>query len=369
MRILHTIYDDVDNPWCGGGGAVRAMEINRRLAGKHEITLLTGNFPGAAGEEERYGIRIRRAGTNCNYALSRLSFSAQASRALPGWPFDLWVYDFSAFSPVYALPSRQARSVMVFHHPISGHATRKYPGIGLLAAAAEGLHTRLHRRIIAVSPSTALHLEKRARRNTPVHTICNGVSHPADLNTREEDYILFFGRLDTYNKGIDVLLQAFARLGTAHPDVRLVLAGRGTGARLRELKAITRTLGISERVELTGPVSELEKWNLYSGALFTCQPSRFEGWGIAAIESGAAGKAVIGTEIPGLVDAIQRDRTGLLVPAQDPAALAAAMKHLLENPLRRADLGRNGRKWAANFSWDRIALEQERVYVRCLQGQ
>ena len=42
------------------------------------------------------------------------------------------------------------------------------------------------------------------------------------------------------------------------------------------------------------------------------------------------------------------------------------MTHLLENPGRRADLGRNGREWAANFSWDRIAAEQERVYVQAL---
>ena len=328
---------------------MRAIEINRRLAGSHEITLLTGHFPGAARAEERDGIRIRRVGTGRNYLLSRLSFSALASRALEKWPFDLWVYDFSAFSPVYALPSRQARSVMVFHHPIAAHATRKYPGIGLLAAAAEGLHTRLHRRIIAVSPSTARHLERRARPNTPIDTICNGVSHPALAESREEDYILFFGRLDTYNKGIDVLLSAFARLKPAHPEVRLVLAGRGTQARRNELMSISRSLGISDRVELTGPVSEAEKWNLYAGALFTCQPSRFEGWGISAIESGAAGKAVIGTEIPGLVDAIRRDRTGLHrpafpVPAEDPEALAGAMKTsiLLENSRLRADISADG---------------------------
>ena len=369
MRILHTIYDDVENPWCGGGGAVRAMEINRRLAGRHDVTLLTGNFPGAAREEDRDGFRIRRVGTNRNYWLSRLSFSALASRALAAGPFDLWVYDFSAFSPVCALPSLQARSVMVFHHPISDHATRKYPGIGMAAAVAEGLHVRLPRRIIAVSPSTALHLKGRARPNTPIHTICNGVNRTAAPETREEDYILFFGRLDIYNKGIDILLAAFARLAPAHPDVRLVLAGRGTGARRSELAATSRSLGISDRVELTGPVPEAEKWNLYGGALFTCQPSRYEGWGIAAIESGAAGKAVIGTEIPGLVDAIRHDRTGVLVPAEDPEALAGAMTDLLENPRRRADLGRNGRDWAANFSWDRIAAEQERVYVQALQEQ
>ena len=77
---------------------------------------------------------------------------------------------------------------------------------------------------------------------------------------------------------------------------------------------------------------------------------------------------MIGTQIPGLVDAIQHDGTGVLVPAEDPEALAGAMTDLLENPRRRADLGRNGRAWAANFSWDRIAAEQERVYVSGAPG-
>ena len=50
VKILHTIYDDVDNPWCGGGGALRAIEINRRLAKRHKVKMLVGNYPGALRE-------------------------------------------------------------------------------------------------------------------------------------------------------------------------------------------------------------------------------------------------------------------------------------------------------------------------------
>ena len=56
MKICHLIYDDVGNPWLGGGGALRAREIYRRLAERHEITLITGRFPGSSSEEFEEGL-------------------------------------------------------------------------------------------------------------------------------------------------------------------------------------------------------------------------------------------------------------------------------------------------------------------------
>ena len=50
MQIDHFIYDDPSNPWCGGGGAYRAFEINKRLAQTHEVKVYTGNFPNAQNE-------------------------------------------------------------------------------------------------------------------------------------------------------------------------------------------------------------------------------------------------------------------------------------------------------------------------------
>ena len=58
MKICHLIYDDVNNPWLGGGGAVRAWEIYRRLAADHEITLVTGKFPGGGDESDLHGDRF-----------------------------------------------------------------------------------------------------------------------------------------------------------------------------------------------------------------------------------------------------------------------------------------------------------------------
>ena len=91
-------------------------------------------------------------------------------------------------------------------------------------------------------------------------------------------------------------------------------------------------------------------------------PSRFEGWGISAIEAAACGKPVIGTDIPGLKDAIIDKKTGILVESENSDELAVAIDTLLENEKLRNELGLNGKKWAKNFQWEDIAEKQEQFY-------
>jgi hypothetical protein len=74
MRILHFIYDHIKNPWVGGGGAVRALEIYRRLAEKHMITIICGKYPGAEDYTEK-NLTIHFVGTNKNnYVISTLLY-------------------------------------------------------------------------------------------------------------------------------------------------------------------------------------------------------------------------------------------------------------------------------------------------------
>jgi glycosyltransferase involved in cell wall biosynthesis len=362
VRILHSIYDGLANPWCGGGGALRTWEICRRLADRHEVTLLSGRYPGAPEEEEREGVRILRVGCSRSYATSRFGFSVAASRLLARASFDLWVYGFSAFSPILAPERLRRRALLEFFHSMAGHATRKRPLAGVAAVFAENMTLRAYRDVIGISPSVLSRVaEKRGTKG--LHLVYTGVDAACfDVPISEQDYILFFGRLDTYNKGIDLLLKAFAQARTADSGTRLIVAGRGTPERQRELAAMGKALGISDRLEIIGAVSDEQKGELFGGALFTCMPSRFEGWGIAAIEAGAAGKAVVGTDIPGLADAIRPDETGLLVPNESVDDLAVAMQRLIDEPETRKRLGAAGRAWARQFTWDRIARDQEKVY-------
>ena len=111
-------------------------------------------------------------------------------------------------------------------------------------------------------------------------------------------------------------------------------------------------------------MDEKRKGELLSNALFVCTPSRYEGWCIAAVEASAAGKAVLGTQIDGLRDAVRDGDTGILVESGNPGQLASGMRRLLADSDLRERLGLAGREWARRFDWDRIALDQEQVFLR-----
>jgi glycosyltransferase involved in cell wall biosynthesis len=136
---------------------------------------------------------------------------------------------------------------------------------------------------------------------------------------------------------------------------------------VEQLRRLVRQAKIEDRVELLGAVDEVQKGELLRQALFLCMPSRYEGWGIAAVEAQAAGKAVLGTRVSGLRDAVQEGQTGLLVEAGQPEALAQGMRTLLDQPELRLRLGQQGREWARRFGWDQIARDQDAVYLRAAE--
>lgn len=358
MKILHTIYDDLQNPWWGGGGAVRVYEVCRRLAKQHEITVLTGNFAGATREEEIEGIRYVRIGSPRGRWASRLSYSLLTPGYVKRSGCDLWVNHFSAFSPVVA---RREPCIVVVCHLTGMHALRKYPVVGLVSYVAENYALRHHRHIMTISPTVDRLIRTKlpnGGRDIDIKCIFVGIdSGFFDVAPTDGDYILYLGRFDLYMKGIDVLLAAFADVVGRTPAVRLKMAGRGAD-RLK-IQGLVDRLGLSERVDILGSVTEAEKRELLGGALLVCMPSRFEGWGITAIEAAASGKAVIGTAIAGLSDAIRDGETGMLVPPDSPDALSDRLLHLIDNPDERHRLGANGRLYARQFDWSTVSEEEE----------
>jgi D-inositol-3-phosphate glycosyltransferase len=143
----------------------------------------------------------------------------------------------------------------------------------------------------------------------------------------------------------------------------LVVAGRGTKERVAELREMMGAFGISDRVTLTGSVDTETKTALFRESLFNVAPSRYEGWCIAAVEASAASKAVVGTRIPGLMDAVKDGETGLLAESGDVSGVAEAMRLLIDDPSLRQQLGKHGREWANQFTWDNVALAQEKMYL------
>jgi glycosyltransferase involved in cell wall biosynthesis len=111
-------------------------------------------------------------------------------------------------------------------------------------------------------------------------------------------------------------------------------------------------------IELNPNVAEARKRELLRTCLFFVSPSRFEGWGIAALEANAAGKAVLATRADGFRDSLKEDYSALLVPVDDPEALREGLRILIEDAGLRNRLAANARDWAARFSWEGIAARE-----------
>jgi glycosyltransferase involved in cell wall biosynthesis len=182
-----------------------------------------------------------------------------------------------------------------------------------------------------------------------------------ELPIRSGEFMLYLGRVDMEQKGIDLLLAAFA-LVPPEERARLVMAGHGF-----EWDAVRKKIaecGLESWVDIRGRVDSAERARLLTTCRLTCVPSREETFGIVILESCAAGKPVVLFDKAPMNEVAARDACEI-VPAYDVAAYAEALRRLLR--LDAAELERRGaacRAWAGGFRWGEIARRQEAYYDR-----
>jgi len=167
----------------------------------------------------------------------------------------------------------------------------------------------------------------------------------------------------TERKGFRFLLRAAQRTLREIPDAFFLVIGDGE---LRdELNRLTAELGIAERVVFTGARQDVEL--LLSLMDVFVLPSLWEGLPTVLMESMAAGVPVVATDIPGTGEVVTHGETGYLVPPQDPAALAAAIVHMLKDREQASLLTEVARREVrARFSIQSIAEQYEELYTDLL---
>ena len=154
---------------------------------------------------------------------------------------------------------------------------------------------------------------------------------------------VYTGRL-LRGKGLETLLESFATAATRVPELQLVLVGSGEGQFLSiedELRGRVAGRELGERVHFAGRVERVENW--LRAADFFVFPSVYEALGIALVEAAACGLAAIGSRTGGIVDVIEENHSGLLVPPADAMALAAAIEALGTDEDARRSMGEKGR--------------------------
>jgi glycosyltransferase involved in cell wall biosynthesis len=208
----------------------------------------------------------------------------------------------------------------------------------------------------------------------PAHktsTILNGVAMdvylavPAGVPPRPAGLgplITTIGRLHE-QKAQEVLIEAAKFVLAAHPTARFMIVGHGP--REEQLKALARQLGLADKIDFAGVRYDIPEV-LGQSDIFALS-SAWEGLPVVGVEAMAAARPVVMTDVGGVRDLVDHERTGLIVPPGDPAVLAQALIRLLDDDERRREMGQAARaRVSRDFSIATTAARYEALFEQIL---
>ncbi len=179
--------------------------------------------------------------------------------------------------------------------------------------------------------------------------------------------LLYFGRLE-YEKGVHDAIAALPRIRRSHPGTTLTIAGEGT--QLDFLKEQARKHRVLKATNFVGMVDHSQLLALLHRADVAVLPSRYEPFGIVALEAAAAGAPLVTSNAGGLGEAVIDGVTGLSHPPGDVAALAAAVRVALDSPTAAAQRAEAAReRLTSEFAWQTVAAETAQVYVAAKRAE
>ena len=207
--------------------------------------------------------------------------------------------------------------------------------------------------IVCVSDYVRNDLTRRGIPEDMTTTIPTGFTCGPLEPMEEGDFILSLGR-QVKTKGLKYMVEAMRDV-----DCRLIVCGKGPES--KNLEKQVRKLGLEDRVELRGYVSEEEKARLMGSCKFFVMPSLFESFGLAAVELMSHGRPLVCTNVNGLPETVGDG--AITVDPANPKALADAMNRLLDDADLRRDLGAKARARAEYYSWDRFIDTYESILL------
>jgi glycosyltransferase involved in cell wall biosynthesis len=267
--------------------------------------------------------------------------------------------------------------VTTIHHPLSVDRRTSFvrdqslrEALGTMTFYPVGMQAFVARRLDRVftsSAASARQLEQDfgidPRR---LCMVANGVDtelfRPDPGAERDPSEILCVARASDPNKGVRTLVEALALL----PEpARVTLVDEDHPENPARVHAAE--LGCSHRLRIVGRVSTQALLGLYRRAALVAVPSRFEGFGLPAAEAMACGTPVVAAAAGALPEVLRRGGGGILVPHDQPQALAKAIASLLEQPAARARLGSQGARGIAEaYSWPSVAAATAEIYAETL---
>jgi glycosyltransferase involved in cell wall biosynthesis len=273
---------------------------------------------------------------------------------------------FSVYAPVFNFLYRK-NVILEFYHLMGRKTVDKYGIFGWFPFLFERIMLKNAREIITMAPGTKKAVLDQYPDKNVYALPCGFDEKQLELTPENGKYVLVFGRIDVYMKGLDRLVPVMSKILENKPGYRLVIAGRGSEEDIRKLQKIIKNANLDDQTEIVINPEYSVKLELFRRCTYIAIFSRFEGWCIVAIEAAAAGKAILGVDVEGLRDSVVNGYNGVLVEDFNVPELINIGRKLISDDLFRAGYEQNARVHASQFTWEKIAEMQEKVYKNFLE--
>lgn len=355
-EIIFSTYDSLGNPFYSGGGAVAIHSVAKRLVTNYRVSILTAKFKDA---EDCLvdGVHYQYIGTSIlGPKIGQLLFQLILPFYVISKKFDYWIESFTPPFSTACLQLFTRKPVIGLVHMLSAEdMNRKYK---LPFQLIENVGLRTYHNFIVLSQNIKNQIEKQNKKAL-ITVIPNGVDLPQKLtpySKRDKKYILFIGRIEINQKGVDKLILAYKKI-SANNDFSLKIAGDGTLREISTLKKLINFHNLQSKIELLGRVGGPEKEKVLSHASIVVIPSRFETFSLTALESLAYGIPLVIFDIKGMAWIPK----GLSIKANpfSENSLAQKIDLLLKNPSLRSNISKRQILESLKFSWEDVAARYE----------
>lgn len=358
VRVFASAARDGDAP-------LLADDVCHGTTGEWRTHLQCMNLP-AARELRRVLARFQPDVVHVNLYLTQLSpFILRELRGIPSVYYAQW---YRAICPLGTrrLPTGETCRLRAGIACLrSGCVPRHYWPPLMAQMTLDRRWGRRFSRVTAISRAVADRLGEYGAPHLRTATVVHPGTAAAEARTASEmtptPSVVTAGRL-VPEKGVDVLIRAFARIVTHHPTARLVVVGDGPSR--ESLVRLAADAGVAERVDFRGQLSHGDTLAEIRRSWISCVPSLWEEpFGMIAAEAQMHGVAVVASHTGGLSEIVEDGVTGYLVPPGDVDALAARLDAMFADRVATLAMGGQGHERARKvFSLDAFADRFEAIY-------
>lgn len=357
MKIIISTYDDIKNPNYGGGGAIALHELAKRLTKKYEVTVISWNHSGVKNENID-GVEYARIGFSfISPKIAMFIFQMILPFIAIFKSFDLWIESFAPPFTTAFLPIFTRKPVIGVVHMLAAEDMKRKYKVDLSRIENAGI--RKYKHIVATQEMIRKKiLEINPKCNCEV--ISNGIEKVYPEKVTKKKQLLFLGRIEINQKGLDLLVDTFKKFSNLSKEkYKLIIAGSGLDSDLKRLKQLIKEYELENQVVLAGRVEGESKETLMKESTAMILTSRFETFSMVALESLAFGLPLVTFDIEGLEwipNNIVRKADSF-----NTDDLAKVLLEIINDKKLQEDMRINGLAYAEKYTWDNIAKEYENL--------